>query len=101
MVRTTLLTILFGLAMTASASAASECSDDIAKNIQTARRALDASTSGPLTTEDRKALSCALDEIAKLDAKIEGLRNGTVPFSGKINLPKGFVARHTSDQETR
>ena len=69
------------------ASASDECSKNSSAAIREARKALGAND----PAKDRAALTCLVDAFAALDAKLQGLSDGSVPFDGQIYIPKGFV----------
>jgi hypothetical protein len=60
------------------ADAAPKCVSDSTETVEQARKA--AATSDP--ADDRAALLCLAQIVYALDAKLEGLRNGSVPFTG-------------------
>lgn len=81
----------------ASASATKKCAENSRIAVAAARSALEKSD----TDNDRAALSCLLEAVAALDARIEGLSDGSVPFDGPIYAPKGIVMTKPPVKEDR
>ena len=71
----------------APASAAYDCSGDTRVALDNARNALARDKSD----DDRAALACLVEAVAALDAKIQGLSDGSTPFEGQIHIPKGWA----------
>jgi hypothetical protein len=68
----------FAVAWPQWSAAAPRCESDSKQAVEQARKAI--ATSDP--ADDRAALLCLAETVAALDAKLEGLRNGSVPFTG-------------------
>lgn len=73
------------------------CADDTHTAIEQARQSL-RDNSG---TGDRTALTCLVEAVAALDARMRGLADGSLPFEGQIYAPKGVVMNKPSDQGGR
>lgn len=71
----------------APASTGFDCSGDTRAALDNARNALAQDNSD----DDRAALACLVEAVAALTAKIQGLSDGSTPFEGQINIPKGWV----------
>ena len=80
-----------------AAHADTKCGDTVAQAVERATSALEASS----PADDRQALRCLLEAVTLLDAKIEGLRTGEVPFTGTANLHRGGNFKRSPDQEAR
>lgn len=66
--------------ITPAHAAESDCSTEPSAAVAQARKALKANN----PQKDRLALECLVEAVASLDTKLEGLRNGLVPFSGPV-----------------
>ena len=80
-----------------AAHADNKCGDTATQAVERATSALEASS----PADDRQALRCLLEAVTLLDAKIEGLRAGDVPFTGPANLHRGGNFKRSPDQEAR
>jgi len=78
---------VFSLLTAANAADAPACPADIAASLATAREAVNATS--PAADKDH-ALECLIEAVVALDAKVEGIRTGTVPLEGFINAQGGF-----------
>jgi hypothetical protein len=72
--------------MPARADLGLKCPADPAQSVVQARKALEAHD----PKQDRIALVCLAEAVASLDRKFEGLRDGSVPFTGRIEFPRGL-----------
>jgi hypothetical protein len=73
------------------------CADDARQAIASARQALQNDSSD----EYRTALSCLVEAVAILDARLSGLSDGSMPFEGQIHAPRGVVMTKPSVQGDR
>lgn len=74
-----------------------QCEDDARSAIIKAQQYLEQDS--PL--EDRHAIVCAVEAIAIMERKLQGLSDGSMAFDGVIHAPKGVVMMKPSDQEGR
>jgi hypothetical protein len=84
-------------AVTAQAAPVSSCEASSKEAIAEARRAI----ATPSHDDDRTALMCLAEAVAALDAKLESLRDGSLPFTGTIYAPKGVVMKKPPAREGR
>ena len=85
------------LAVTASAAPVSTCEAYPKEAIAEARKAMATRT----PDDDRHAMMCLTEAVAALDAKLESLREGSLPFTGTIYAPKGVVMKKPPAREVR
>jgi len=72
---------IFAIATASRAQVPPGCPSDSKHAIAQARKALE--TGDPKL--DHAALVCLVEAVAALDVKLEGLRDGSVPFTGKAH----------------
>lgn len=78
-------------------NALTKCPDDISKSMERARSALNANDAA----RDHAALTCMIEAVATLDARLTGLSHGSLPFDGPIYAPKGFSITRPPAKEDR
>jgi hypothetical protein len=88
-----LTTILIDAASPAYAQTV--CPVPASKAIDEAQKILEA---GDQTKFD-VALACLTLALAQMRAELDGLRNGSLPFTGQIYIPKGYVIAKPPVQE--
>lgn len=69
------------------AHAREECAESTSAAVKQAQKALESHD----TAGERAALVCMVAAVAALDARLAGLSSGSVPFDGRIHIPKGYV----------
>lgn len=74
------------------AANSSSCPTEPAQAIAAAREALGSQDA----LAERAALLCLIEAKAALDAKVEGIRTGTIPLEGAINAQGGLLLKHYS-----
>ena len=82
-----LLSLFVTFQFATPAHAAGECAETTSAALQQALVALDAND----PARDREALVCMIAAVATLDAKLQGLSDGSIPFDGRIYIPHGYV----------
>lgn len=94
-----LLAIAVGLSVVVRAETA--CPQDPKLALAMSRDALASSGERDFATTQRIALLCLIEVVAALDARIQGLSDGTIPFDGQIHIPKGYVMMRPPAEEAR
>jgi hypothetical protein len=89
------LIAFFSLQICANARA-DECPREIKTAIDAAKEAL----SEQKAEQDHRALECLVQAVAALDKKLEALRDGSLPFTGKLQS-KGGVNISRDDMEAK
>lgn len=89
------LTLLFLSLRVSGAVRADECNKDTGAALTAARTALQANN----PKQDRHALKCLVQAVAALDARLQGLSEGSLAFEGQIYAPKGFAVSKPSTRE--
>ncbi|MFT4117879.1 hypothetical protein [Bradyrhizobium sp.] len=84
-------------AIAAPVASATSCVVNPKDAVNEARRALGT----PSSADDQAALFFLIEAVAALNAKLEGLRDGSVPFAGAIYAPKGVVMKKSPPSEVR
>lgn len=89
------------LIIPATADAADLCPTEIGKAANAAKQVLARPQETFMTDRDRLALLCLADAVEKLDARLSGLADGTIPFPAQIHLPQGFYLSKPATEESR